>query len=117
MLYLSALAIDCGTRPDLKISPEKLKDATVDKKYLLTFSIANNHTPVGGYHIKSGKLPKGLELAHKKTEPWGNIGMIKGTPTEAGDFKIVIAAWAFGTQCAGQSGSREYILHVKDNKK
>jgi len=115
VIYSSALMVSCSIRSALKVSPEKLPVAIIDQPYQVVFSASKNQTPIGDFYLSSGQLPAGIKFLYVDNPSGEYRATLEGIPTEVGNFPITIATWSYGTQCTGQSGSREYILTIKSN--
>jgi hypothetical protein len=116
LLILASLAILLSTsfciltpRPALEFLPDKLPAAQVGQPYQVDILVSRNVTPVGNYSISDGALPPGLQLVMDRTL---RIGRIKGTPTQAGTYKITVSVWCLGTNVNGQTGEKQYTLVV-----
>lgn len=110
LLPLSLLLADCRCAFPLKLKPQYMEPGQVDEYYRWVVLVDGNRTPVGGIHLKSGKLPPGLELRHK---PDANSATVQGTPTTTGTYSFVLRAWCHGTNLAGQTTERRYSLTVQ----
>ena len=118
LLYMSALAVHCATRPDIDILPEDLPKVIVGQPYRVELTAKNNETPISGFAIESGQLPSGLSIVFIRQESsFDYTATIEGTPKEVGEFTVTIAAWGYGTQCSATSGRRKYIIRVVDSKR
>jgi hypothetical protein len=95
----------------LTFSPDQLPPGRVGERYEATITISENETPVGEVYISQGELPPGLSLFHNRGE---STAAISGVPQRAGSFAVTVSAWCYGTNVAGQTGQREYELHVED---
>ena len=114
ILYTTTLMGLCVFQSDLTITPETLPRAIVGQPYHAEILVSNGNTPV--YQISlTGDLPAGLEFTFNKDEPINNEATIQGIATESGSFPVHIYASAYGTQCTGQSGNRQYeIMSVSE---
>jgi hypothetical protein len=86
------------------VSPETLPDGTVCTPYpTTTFTASGGMSPytfsVASDSVVSGPLPDGLTLAG---------GVLSGTPTRQGSFKILITA----TDSKGCTGARSYVIQI-----
>jgi len=70
--------------PDIVVSVPSLPDGKVNAAYSAVQLAASGGTAPYGFTVSAGKLPQGVELA--------TDGTLSGTPTEAGDFAVTIAA-------------------------
>ena len=77
--------------------------------YQVDILVSRNVTPVRNYSISDGSLSPGLQLVMDRTL---RIGRIKGTPTQAGTYKITVSVWCLGTNVNGQTGEKQYTLVV-----
>jgi hypothetical protein len=71
--------------------------------------ISQNTTPVGGFEISEGNLPKGLVFEFTNDDG----AKIFGVPEETGTFIFKTSVWCYGTNTSGQTGEREYTIIVK----
>lgn len=97
---------------ELAFKPAKLPEAQKGRAFEAKITVERSRTPVGAFSIAEGKLPAGLTL--KKVDEVENTAVISGTPTEAGNYPIVIEIWCYGTNRPGQTGRMEYTLTVKE---
>ncbi len=88
------LVVGC---PTLTLGPETLPNGVTGTPYSRTFSI--NDT--GYTYSSAGRLPTGLQL--------DAIGLLSGTPTEAGTFMFAITALAAANGC---SARRDYSVTI-----
>ncbi|HET7306683.1 MAG TPA: putative Ig domain-containing protein [Gammaproteobacteria bacterium] len=85
--------------PGIVVAPSSLPDGKVGHGYGTTITASGGVGPYT-FHIGSGALPAGISLS--------SSGRLSGTPTAAGDFGFSVTA----TDSNGQSGSRNYNLHI-----
>jgi hypothetical protein len=95
---------------ELVFSPDTLPDGQVGAAYEAVVTLSNNRTPAFRMEIDQGRLPHGLTGyfdGEKQTFT------ITGTPTEAGIYSFEVSAICYGTNRAGQMGSKDFTLVVK----
>jgi hypothetical protein len=111
---LLALAVACGdpgpAQPNLTFAPDALPGAQLGRSYSVTISVSGNETPVFSLQVERGSLPPGLSLTHQAVL---SVGVLEGTPTQAGSFAFSIRAICFGTNRPGQEGIKDYLLVVQ----
>ncbi len=104
----------CGdsgpVQPDLAFAPDTLPGAQIGQSYSVTISVSGNETPVFSLQVERGSLPQGLSLTHQAVQ---SLGVLEGTPTQAGSFAFSIRASCFGTNRPGQEGIKDYLLVVQ----
>lgn len=98
-----------GETGTLHFDPEQLPDAQIDHPYSVTIVISGGSTPVGDIYLESGNLPTDFTLEKIQSE---DKAVISGTATVAGTFEFTIGAWCFGTNQAGDQGSKVYTIVV-----
>ena len=111
---LLALAVACGdsgpVQSDLTFAPDTLPGAQLGRSYAVTISVSGNETPLFSLRVERGSLPPGLSLTHQAAQ---SVGLLEGTPTQAGSFAFSIRASCFGTNRPGQEGIKDYLLVVQ----
>ena len=95
------VSLCCGP---IIVSPETLPNGTVCTPYpTTTFTASGGMAPytfsLASNNVAYGPLPDGMTLAS---------GVLSGTPTRQGSFKILITA----TDSKGCSGSRSYVIQI-----
>jgi len=111
---LLALAVACGdsgpVQPNLSFAPDTLPGAQLGRSYSVTISVSGNETPLFSLQVERGSLPPGISLPHQAGQ---SVGLLEGTPTQAGSFAFSIRASCFGTNRPGQEGIKDYVLIVQ----
>jgi hypothetical protein len=106
---MSALACLNTGRPELVFTPDTLPEAQISVPYQVEIRISQNETPVGGFEISEGNLPKGLTFEFLDEDN----ARIYGIPEETGTFTFKTSVWCYGTNTSGQSAEKEYTIEVK----
>jgi hypothetical protein len=117
LMFLLALLAACiptptpdfGEQGTLQFDPKEFPGGKINQGYAVTITITGGSTPVGDIFLEEGNLPDGLILVKVKNE---DKAILSGTPTKAGIFQFTIGAWCFGTQRAGDQGSKDYVVTV-----
>lgn len=112
VLMLGNVVAGCALRPNPELLPNALPAAAVGVPYSIRIDVINASTPVSTLQVAPSKpLPDGLELTHTEREKHGEI---RGTPTEAGRYNVLVYGSTYGTQCAGQDVEKLYTLQVTE---
>jgi hypothetical protein len=98
-LLLTCL-LHAQTAPKLDISPQQLPVGTVGQPYSAKLTALNRRGPFQ-WSVR-GDLPPGLQLQRES-------GVVNGTPTKGGTYKIIISVMDFAT---GETAQREYIIEI-----
>ena len=102
-LFLSLLftcLLQAQTASPFEISPQQLPVGTVGQPYSAKVSALNRRGPFQ-WNVR-GDLPPGLQLQR-------DAGIVNGTPTKGGSYKIVMSVVDLAT---GESAQREYIIDI-----
>lgn len=112
VLILGNVVVGCAIRPAPELLPNELPAAVAGVPYRIRIDVINASTPMSQLLVAPGKpLPNGLELAHTERDKHGEI---RGTPTEAGRYNVLVYGSTYGTQCAGQDVEKLYTLQVTE---
>lgn len=112
MLSLITAALACrggGEDTTLVFTPDQLPAGQAGAPYDVTITVTKNVTPVGDFALSDGSLPDGLSFEYKQNE---SSVRIYGVPQESGTFDLAFSVWCYGTNHAGQTGTKTYKLVI-----
>lgn len=112
VLMLGNFCGRCALRPIPELLPSELPAAAVGVPYSIRLDVINASTPVSTLQVApSTPLPDGLQLTHTERDKHGEI---RGTPTEAGRYNVLVYGSTYYTQCAGQDVEKLYTPQVTE---
>src|SRR5690348_16731571 len=98
-LFLACL-VQAQSAPKLDISPQQLPVGAVGQAYSAKLTALSRRGPFE-WSVR-GELPPGLQMQR-------NAGVLSGTPSKGGTYKVTIIATDVPT---GETAQREYVIDI-----